>query len=187
MSFSTGKEPFKITSEIDSKSLFISDFDETILKLDIDWNALREKLKVNKISDLWQNSNSEKSWLLIQEVELAAARTGKFLSHTVDLLESANSFAILTNNSESAVKAALSRSSRLNERCSIIVGRETLEGPKQDQERFAKGFSKCLESLSLNKKNSSIYYLGDQDYELEFARSLRAQPIRVQKSGFEFR
>jgi len=187
MSTSINKNLPTIPNNIDWNGLFISDFDETILKLDIAWNEWRKKLKVKKISDLWDQPNSQELWQLLLEAEVQAADRGDFIPHTIDFLEKTQAFAVLTNNGEPAVERALSRIPQLKEKCLIIIGRETLGGPKQERKNFAAGFNKCLDVLPLSKKDSRVYYLGDQDYELEFAQSLKAQPICVNKNGLEFR
>ena len=67
-----------------------------------------------------------------------------------------------------------------------IVGREALGGPKNNLSRFSDGFSHCAEATARLRGFREVVYVGDQAYELDFARSLGARAVDV-SSGVEDR
>jgi|APSaa5957512535_1039671.scaffolds.fasta_scaffold21897_2 phosphoglycolate phosphatase-like HAD superfamily hydrolase len=177
-----GLNLFSEDAEINTSAII--DFDETLMPLAVDWEGLRKYLNVSRLGDLWDRSHPLFEWEPVRQHEIEAAETSPFINHTLEVLKSVTSFAVLTNNSEQAVATALARLPEIEKKVSLIVGRETLKGPKQKRSNFDHGFKNALDSLSTIGK--STYYLGDQDYELNFAKDLGAIPIRVLPDRLSF-
>lgn len=150
--------------------MLISDFDGTVARLPVDWAALRAYYGVRSILDLWMDSALD--WSTVTEAEVSAARTAQVLPGAERLLADDGPAAVLTNNSELAVGEFLDHHPELGERIAVVVGRETLEGPKNDFECFREGILLCMDALGSPQVGIGLRYLGDQDYELEFARRL---------------
>ena len=90
----------------------------------------------------------------------------------------------LLNNSEQAVEVALARLPAIKEKLSLVVGRETLKGPKQNRSNFNYGFKIALDSLPAI--GHPTYYLGDQVYEFNFAKDLDAKPTGFTLTVYPF-
>jgi phosphoglycolate phosphatase-like HAD superfamily hydrolase len=88
---------------------------------------------------------------------------------------------VLTNNSEDAVAHFLTKFTSLESRVAVIVGRETLAGPKHDYDVFQRGFTRCVTATAAVRGDEDVVYVGDADWELDFARRLGAQAIDVRK------
>lgn len=91
-------------------------------------------------------------------------------------------FAVLTNNAETAVSRFLERQSLLD-RVVAIVGRETLAGPKRDFRVFEEGLHRCTQATCDARNGESVVYVGDMDYELDYARRLGASAFHVSLFG----
>lgn len=60
----------------------------------------------------------------------------------------------------------------------MVVGRRALGGPKTDFEIFSSGYARCRHAIVSNDAGP-IAYIGDQTYELDFARALGAATFGV--------
>jgi phosphoglycolate phosphatase-like HAD superfamily hydrolase len=158
----------------------IIDFDGTLARLDVPWDGVRAELRVARVEDLWKHPGTG-AWRLVNRAEVEAARVADVVPETRDALAHSSSFAILSSNGEAAVWRFLERFTDLTSRVQLVVGRETLAGPKSDFEVFARGFRVCVEATAAARDRSSIVYVGDADFELEFARRLGARPIHVEE------
>ena len=158
----------------------ISDFDGTLINLDIDWAQLRNQLGINSLVELWTESPDR--WDLVTRAEVIAAGSSTFVTTVISEFHQVEELAILTDNSIHAVDAALERLPWLKERVASVVGREVLLGSKQDPAIFTKGFELATSSLSLSSNESFPTYVGDSAYELEYARKLGATVFGV-RSG----
>ncbi len=147
--------------------MLVSDFDGTITRLDIDWQALRERLGVRSVRQLWDGADG---WSIVTEVETEAASRAAVRTAVVSLFDDEPALAVLTNNSEHAVAAFLERHPELCERVVAVVGRESLKAPKEDPEAFARGLRTCMAELAHTGAADELWYVGDQDYELELAQ-----------------
>jgi phosphoglycolate phosphatase-like HAD superfamily hydrolase len=116
----------------------------------------------------------------VSRAEEQAARVADVVPEMQAALTYTKSFAILSNNIESAVWRFLERFSDLGSRVGPVVGRETLGGPKNDFDVFARGFNICVEATAPARSESSIIYVGDMAYELAFARRLGARAIHIE-------
>lgn len=155
----------------------ITDFDGTLLRLAVDWAALRAALHVSGVRELWQRSDS--SWMeRVAELERAGVARGTDVPGALGFVRSFNRFAVLTDNSETAVRAFLDSRLDLSERCAVVAGRETLLGPKTDRETFARGIAICLRVLGAPPP-ARVVYLGDSERELELARELDLEVVDV--------
>lgn len=155
----------------------IVDFDGTLALLPLDWHALRERLGVRWIDDLW--AGGEDGWATVTEAECAAADVAPPVEPLVRLLSGAEAFAVLSANSEQAVRRFLDRFPDLSSRCRAIVGRESLGGSKRDPERFRSALDVCSEATAAERGGGEVVYVGDMQWELDLAASLGARPVDV--------
>lgn len=155
----------------------VLDFDGTIAYLPVDWAGLREQLGVRFIDELWGHPSHV--WDVVTRAELVASAAAEPVPGTLRALRTVTTFAVLTNNSESAVRAFLRRLEGLVPEPAVIVGRETLAGPKRDPRRFRMGFEQCVEMTSGARDGGPIIYVGDADYERNLAADLGANALDV--------
>ncbi|MFZ4516260.1 MAG: HAD family hydrolase [Acidimicrobiia bacterium] len=152
--------------------LRIFDFDGTLVRLEIDWTTLRASTNVVRLSELWnlEPSGVGGAWQIVAAAEVHAAQVSPLNHAMLDAIGTDSAWAILTNNSEAAVHAALARVPG-DRRTPIVVGRERLGGPKESFEVFRKGCEViCSESNPL--RSQSVHYVGDSPYEIEYASTL---------------
>jgi phosphoglycolate phosphatase-like HAD superfamily hydrolase len=154
----------------------IVDFDGTLTSLPVAWDELRTQLGVSRVGELWKPHNTG-AWALVREFELDAARRAAPFEPVRAGLEASTVFAVLTANSEDAVKRFVERFADLASRVAIVVGRETLAGPKHDYDVFRRGFAQCVAATESARSNGRVVYAGDADWELDFARKLGAEAI----------
>lgn len=155
----------------------IIDFDGTLARLDVPWDDLRTEAGVTHIRDLW--NRVPEAWTPVSRAEERSARVADVVPAMQKALGHTSSFAILSNNSEAAVWQFLERFTDLVSRVRLVVGRETLAGPKNDFDVFARGFTACVEATAGARGRSPVVYVGDLSYELAFARRLGGRPIHV--------
>lgn len=153
----------------------VADFDGTLLTLAVDWSGLRRSLGVQRIAELW--SRGDRAFDPVDLAEVEGARTGTDRAAALAFVRKFSSFAVLTDNTEAAVRVFLERHPQLARRCLLVAGRETLAGSKQDVAVFERGARMCLEAL--RSPVAGCAYLGDQQIELSFARSLGFQVTDV--------
>ncbi|MFL6244365.1 MAG: HAD family hydrolase [Acidimicrobiia bacterium] len=154
----------------------IIDFDGTLACLRLEWDDLRARLGVDRIAQLWQ-SESPSAWSIVRDVEIEAATQATPLEPVRAGLEHSSTFAVLTSNSEDAVAQFLTRFQSLEAKAAVVVGRETLAGPKDDYEIFRRGFTRCVAATAAARAEEELVYVGDADWELAFARRLGARPV----------
>jgi hypothetical protein len=155
----------------------ICDFDGTIAELAVQWSALRLRLGVDSIEHLWTLDDSARAWDLVTEAEIAAAAGSQFVASTVAELAMCDAFAVLTNNHEAAVHLVLARIPTLSGTPYVVLGRRALGGSKRRHEVFDIGYRWCCSWLDIELEGS--VYLGDSDYELEFAGRLGGRALHV--------
>ena len=124
----------------------IIDFDGTLTHLPVNWAALRSRLGVRTLSAVAPDRAA--AWELVTQAEVAAATDAEVLVEVASALQSCIAFAVLTDNSESAVAAFLERHPSLARLCVLVTGRETLHASKRDPEAFERGFTLCLEATA---------------------------------------
>lgn len=155
----------------------ILDFDGTLTDLSVDWNALRRRLGVARINEIWSGTNPD--WSAVDQAEFDAAGTSAPIGVVITELERAHRFAILTSNNALAVRRFLARYPEISNKCVLVVGRHELAGPKSSFEIFERGFRRCERAVSPKIDGASATYLGNEDYELDFARRLGAHAVHV--------
>jgi phosphoglycolate phosphatase-like HAD superfamily hydrolase len=158
----------------------IVDFDGTLACLPVSWDDLRARLDVDHIGELWDSENPD-AWSIVRDAEIEAALHAAPFEPVRAGLERASTFAVLTINSEDAVAHFLARFMSLESRLAVIVGRETLAGPKHDYDVFERGFKKCVTATATARRDEGVVYVGDADWELDYARQLGAQAINVRE------
>jgi hypothetical protein len=157
----------------------VVDFDGTLARLELPWPKLRRAVDVSRsIDELWSRRDAD-AWETVREAEMAAAAVAEPVMAVVLPLEHARAFAVLTSNSEDAVRAFLGHFEELDRRVAVVVGRETLAGPKRDFDVFSRGFARCVEATADARSDQPVEYVGNDDYELDFARRLGARAWSV--------
>jgi hypothetical protein len=154
----------------------IVDFDGTLACLDVAWDDLRARLDVDRIAQLWKSENPD-AWMVVRDAEIEAATQAIPLEPMRAGLENSATFAVLTSNSEDAVARFLSRFEALEARVAVVVGRESLAGPKNDYELFRRGFTRCVAATAAARTDENVVYVGDAEWELDFARRLGAHAV----------
>ena len=155
----------------------IVDFDGTLALLPVDWDALRRRLSVATIDDLWRTGAD--LWRVVTEVEVAAAEDAAPVPATVEALAGALGFAVISANSEQSISIFLRRHPALAGRARLVVGRETMQGPKRDPACFERAFVACRDATAGDRGDGPVVYVGDQNYELVLATSLGATAVHV--------
>ena len=84
----------------------VVDFDGTLALLDVPWDDLRRELGVGGIIDLWSGA-VEGGWQHVRDAEVAAAAVSEPVERAMRTLEDARAVAILSDNSEDAVRRFL--------------------------------------------------------------------------------
>jgi phosphoglycolate phosphatase-like HAD superfamily hydrolase len=154
----------------------IVDFDGTLACLDVSWDDLRARLDLDRIGQLWQSADPD-AWSLVRDAEVEAATRAAPFEPVRAGLERSSAFAVLTSNSEKAVARFLERFGSLESRAAVVVGRETLAGPKRDYQVFGRGFTRCVTATAAARADEDVVYVGDTDWELDFARRLGAHAV----------
>jgi phosphoglycolate phosphatase-like HAD superfamily hydrolase len=159
----------------------ILDFDGTIARLPVAWADLRARLGVPRIDDLWNGPADV--WQAVTDVETDAAAHATPVAAVVERLAGVQSFAVVTSNSEAAVARFFADHPALGDRATLVVGRETLAGPKTDLDVFRRGYARCVEATGAARGDGRVVYVGDMAYELQFAAELGAHAIDVASLG----
>jgi phosphoglycolate phosphatase-like HAD superfamily hydrolase len=156
----------------------VVDFDGTLARLQVAWAALRAAAGVRRIDDLWAHDDPER-WSAVTRAEEEAAAAAAPVDAVLRHLGDTDAVAVLTSNAETSVLAFLDRYPDLRRRVAIVVGRETLAGPKTDFDTFERGFRRCVDATATARGDGPVVYVGDMEYELDFARRLGATAIDV--------
>jgi FMN phosphatase YigB (HAD superfamily) len=154
----------------------ICDFDGTIAVLPVSWTDLRNQLGVRSIEDLWL-TDGHSGWTVVTAAERRAALAARPVLPVIRALTAATRYAVLTNNDETAVAMALDGITELEEIERLIVGRATLSASKRDPAAFERDYDMCREFLQIDA--GAVVYVGDSDYEIQFARELGARPVAI--------
>jgi phosphoglycolate phosphatase-like HAD superfamily hydrolase len=154
----------------------VLDFDGTIAHLGVDWGALRRQLGVDRIDELWSRAGE---WGAVSDAEIKAASTAEAIRAVTEILSTVRCFAVLTSNDAGAVYRFLDRFPTLKCRLTIVVGRTELGGPKTDFPIFEGGVRRCVEATELLRNGAQSVYVGDSEYELDFAHRLGMRVVHV--------
>jgi hypothetical protein len=131
-------------------------------------------------------------WSVVTRAEIEAAEVAPLLPQAIDAIDAidpAAAIAVLTNNDEAAIDTFLGRFPHLRARVRVVVGRRALGGPKTDFAVFAAGYAICRQALGATTAEPElapeiepkITYVGDMDYELDYAGRLGAEIIDVRQ------
>jgi hypothetical protein len=172
-------EPLPSRPRLDLGLVPIVDFDGTVADLPVDWPGLRRRLGVGRIEDLWAKGPDGVAgpWEEVTEAERNAAVLVRPLERMRAALAAVGGFAVLTSNSAAVVQEFCDRDPGLAAGLVTVVGREALKGPKTDFACFRAGFETCREATADLRGDDPVVYVGDQAYELDFARELGAKTI----------
>jgi phosphoglycolate phosphatase-like HAD superfamily hydrolase len=154
----------------------VVDFDGTVARLEVAWARLRDAAGVHRIDELWHRDDPD-PWVDVTRAEAEAAAAASPVDAVVRHLAAARAVAVLTSNAETSVAAFLDRFPDLRRRVVAVVGRETLAGPKTTFEVFERGYRRCVEATAAVRGDGPVVYVGDMDYELDFARRLGATAV----------
>jgi phosphoglycolate phosphatase-like HAD superfamily hydrolase len=160
----------------------IFDFDGTLTKLTINWPATRKYLKVTTISDIWKFDHFLKKQALeyLRDLELKSVTSELLIPQTY--IAQFENYAVLTNNSEKSVELFFelleSEKNIVLSRPSQILGRESLNGFKEDKLVFKNSINKILLGMRISMGHN-IIYIGDQDYEIQLAKENGIEAIHV--------
>jgi phosphoglycolate phosphatase-like HAD superfamily hydrolase len=155
--------------------VLITDFDGTLVKLAVDWPALRARLGVQRIRDVVTRGDPQLLHTLAA-AEREGAIAGQPVEPALAFVRSFDRYAVLSDNSEIAIDAYLSGYPEIRARCDVMVGRESLGGPKSERDHFVDGLEICRRALG---GGEHVVYLGDTAHELAFARELGLETIDV--------
>lgn len=153
----------------------ILDFDGTITHLPVDWPSLRRRLGIQHILDIWDNHTP--SWTAVTKAEVEAAMISEPLHPVFDELGKIPRFAVVSSNATVCVRTFFDRFPALGRRVALVVGRDELGGPKTDFDRFARAIWQCAAALEFREAQHSLTYVGNEPYELEFARRLGLRTV----------
>jgi phosphoglycolate phosphatase-like HAD superfamily hydrolase len=154
------------------------DFDGTVARLEVAWARLRDAAGVHRIDELWHRDDPD-PWVDVTRAEAEAAAAASPVDAVVRHLAAARAVAVLTSNAETSVAAFLDRFPDLRRRVVEVVGREKLAGPKTTFAVFERGYRRCVEATAEARGDGPVVYVGDMDYELDFARRLGATAVAV--------
>ncbi len=143
----------------------ILDFDGTFADLKVDWVGLKTELGVETIREIWAFPEEARNEMfgVVEKYEVLGLPVAPRVD--VDFLRAFDTWSILTNNSENTVRTFLSRTELQTPYVEprLIIGRESLVGPKEDFCKFESGICKILD-FDKSKFRSALY-VGDQEYE----------------------
>ncbi len=171
--------------ELKNLDFVIFDFDGTLMKLNVDWTQIRNKLQVSSVEEIWQRTESfqHEAWEVISSAETRAVHTSKTIDSTSSLLPYLN-FGVLTNNCEEAVFQFL-KIIGIDSSAIPIVGRRWLGTSKKDFKRFTEAIAHIVsrDISELSGSGLRLGYVGDSTFELDFATQLGFVVFKVEENG----
>lgn len=165
----------------------ILDFDNTICKLIVDWQSLKNELKT-KFSDyhdfnglrlfqiydiLLNNKNIFDDVIKVIQKYEQENNSIKYIQPNLDLLNYFKTFYIISNNLTSTVEKFL-EAQKVRNRCKGIIGVDIAKSPKPNVKAFEMLLNKYPEI-----KSDNCFYIGDSDIDDEFAKNNRIQFINI--------
>lgn len=167
----------------------ISDFDQTLIKLDLDWAKFRSDFSIGRINDIWKLDDVSRSNAIDSLTNLEKRSVLNSNLHPLaPAILSQNVIGVLTNNSEEAVNLTFETKCKdftFSTEKIHVLGRETLKGPKEDFEIF-----KCAILEICHKADqtdiSEVIYMGDSDYELKYASRVGLRVFKVTQNQSDF-
>jgi hypothetical protein len=153
--------------------LLISDFDGTLCDLKVNWDLLKKNLKIEFIDDVWKEEKliQESKINQITKAEISGIeKINKLIYQPWNICKN---WSILSSNSEQAISQFINicdKSILDFVKPDLIVGRETISGPKKNWDNFRFGVNKITSEFKINIKD--CIYIGNEDYEKTFANLL---------------
>lgn len=160
--------------------LIVSDFDGTLCNLAVNWPQLKSDFGLSFIESGWDlcGQPKEQFWRAVADAEYRAVEHSELIMPVVAFLESSDRLVILTNNSEQAVAQFIARHGLFKPMTHLsIVGRETLGGSKRNRSLFTSSIELAISNNST--RPSRVAYIGDSDYELEYAHEMGLVVLRA--------
>jgi phosphoglycolate phosphatase-like HAD superfamily hydrolase len=159
----------------------ILDFDGTLTHLSVDWSSLRNIIGLERLSDYFKLPKLEQDYVLetISKTEYAGLVNGSLID--ISILEKCESWSVLTNNCEETVWSFIERE-RISKKPIMVLGRESLGGPKEDFTVF----TRAIELITAIYQRHEALYVGDSDYEIQFAKRLGLVTHLVPPHNFPF-
>lgn len=160
----------------------IFDFDGTLFRLPVDYQALRRDLgqpataKIGQLLQRFLDEGDEEGLAVVTRHELAAVPAGSFIPGALDAVRASGNVAVLTRNSRHAVTAALGE---LAEGIHI-VGREDVRRLKPDPE----GLKMILDWFHV--KPAGAVMIGDTYHDVDAARALSVRCVVVRNPRLDF-
>lgn len=164
----------------------IFDFDGTLTNLLVEWSTVKKELSIKRISDLWilKEPMRQNAFDIVSAYECQGTENRLNLDRT--LLESISCFSVLTNNSEKTVKyffELINSDMKFRQINPFsIVGRETLGGPKENEDIFRNGIELIFNQMAISDFSECLY-VGDQDYELKYAMKIGLKTLDIRVFG----
>ena len=157
----------------------ISDFDQTLIKLSLDWKSFRATHNLNKVIEIWSLPLDERNIILehLTQLEIEAALQSPFHPASESIFRYSIR-GILSNNSEKAIQIMLDRCEpwqKINLANVQIVGREKLNGPKEN--KFI--FQNAIKLILNTQCPSDTYYIGDATYEIQYAQEMGLRTTKI--------
>ena len=150
--------------------LIIFDFDNTIVKLDVDWMALMDELKIdkplNRYIDELDRKKRDDVYKTIEKREMENIDKFEPIDDLISFIRGLNGYkmAIFSLNSRRAIETCLERLD-LSKKFDTIVSGEDVKKLKPAPD----GILKILKILGIEKENS--IFLGDSYVDLKAGRS----------------
>ena len=150
--------------------LIIFDFDNTIVKLDVDWMALMDELKIdkplNRYIDELDRKKRDDVYKTIEKREMENIDKFEPIDDLISFIRGLNGYkmAIFSLNSRRAIETCLERLD-LSKKFDIIVSGEDVKKLKPDPD----GILKILDATGVAKENS--IFLGDSYVDLKAGKS----------------
>ena len=166
----------------------ISDFDQTLINLEINWNSFRNEYDLNRVADIWKmgKQRQQKALKALCQLEIQAAGKSDIHSCCKSILSN-KLIGVLTNNSETAVNLLFEKLSReldVDLTGTKVVGRETLGGPKENKQLFSQGIHLILSHAKL-EETDDLLYVGDSEYEIKYAQEIGLKTRRILPNQIE--
>ncbi|MBL7206658.1 MAG: HAD-IA family hydrolase [Candidatus Aenigmarchaeota archaeon] len=181
-------------SDID---LIVFDFDETIAKLQVDWNALKSELSnhfrerygfdslfsplspaLSRLKEQHGERAKQEAYTIIENREIIGAENQEPIVKTIELIkhlkQDGKQLAIFSSNTRKVIEIGLNNIG-LHDYFGMIIAREDVEKQKPDPE----GLLKILDKCKIPKER--VIYIGDRETDREAGNSAGINTIMVEE------
>lgn len=168
----------------------IFDFDGVIVKLDVDWQGLREELKdafslkdvvwmseiLEKIKTIKGNKGLKEAYKTIRKYELKNFDNHNLIKKTVPIIgkikKSGKRVGIFSNNMRTTIDLCLDQF-KLNSLIDTVVSKEDVESTKPDPE----GFYKILDNWQLSK--DEVIFVGYSEFDMLCGKNAKIKTVLI--------